>query len=54
MEGVQKSFLRCHPPGKRERGRPKMTWGRNVEAELKHMGMTWGEVWSKMGKLGGY
>ena len=39
-----KKCLRWNPPGKRKRGRPKTTWRRSVEAELKDMGLTWGEA----------
>ena len=39
-----KKCLRWNPPGKRKRGRPKITWRRSVEAELKDMGLTWGEA----------
>ena len=40
----------CHPPpgwtppGKRQRGRPKMTWRQTVIAELTDMGLSWGEA----------
>ena len=39
-----KKCLRWNPPGKRSRGKPKTTWRRSIEAELKKMGMTWGEA----------
>ena len=29
------------PQGERKRGRPKITWKRSVEAELKDVGLTW-------------
>ena len=29
------------PEGKRKRGRPKITWRRTVEKEIKEMGKTW-------------
>ena len=31
-------------PTREINGRPKMTWRRSVEAELKDMGMNWGEA----------
>lgn len=39
-----KKCLKWHPPGKRSKGRPKATWRRSIESELKEMGMTWGEA----------
>ena len=39
-----KVALRWTPQGKRARGRPKTTWRRTIEAELKELGMTWGEA----------
>ena len=33
--------LRLTPQGKRKRGRPKITWRRSVEAELRDAGLTW-------------
>ncbi|XP_070549760.1 uncharacterized protein [Ptychodera flava] len=41
---VPKTALRWPPPGKRRQGRPKTTWHRTVMAELKEMGLTWGEA----------
>ena len=41
-ERIPKVALRWTPPGKRKRGRPKITWRRTVEAELKEMGLSWG------------
>ena len=32
------------PEGKRERGRPKTTWRRTVEAEMKKMNHGWGTI----------
>ena len=32
------------PEGKRKRGRPKITWRRTVEKEIKVMGKTWGGI----------
>ena len=36
--------LRWNPQGKRKQGRPKATWRRTVEKEIKAMGLTWGEA----------
>ena len=36
--------LRWNPPGKRNRGKPRTTWRRSIEAELKKMRLTWGEA----------
>ena len=41
---IPKVALRWTPPGRRGRGRPKTTWRRSMEAELREMGMTWGEA----------
>ena len=41
---IPKSALRWTPPGKRNRGRPKETWRRSVEKEMKDQGWTWGMV----------
>ena len=37
--------LRWTPDGQRKRGRPKETWRRTVEREMKEKGWTWGH-WS--------
>jgi len=36
--------LRWTPPGKRKRGRPKETWRRSMEREMREEGWTWGQV----------
>ena len=42
---IAKTALRWTPAeGKRKRGRPKETWRRTVESELRSVGMTWGEA----------
>jgi hypothetical protein len=46
---IPKTSLQWTPVGKRKPGRPKTTWRRTVEAELKEMGLTWGEA-SKLAK----
>lgn len=47
-----KVALRWTSPGKRPRGRPKTTWRRMVERELKELHMTWGEAESLGQKRG--
>ena len=44
---ITKVALRWTPQGKRPRGRPKTTWRRTIEAELRELGMTWGEAEAK-------
>ena len=44
QDSIPKVALRWTPPGKRKRGRPKMTWQQSVMAELKEMGLSWGEA----------
>ncbi|XP_063411262.1 uncharacterized protein LOC134694195 [Mytilus trossulus] len=43
-DDTTKVALRWTPEGKRKRGRPKTTWRRIVENELKERGYTWGTV----------
>ena len=43
-ERIPKVALRWTPAGKRKRGRPKTTWRKTVEHELKEMGLSWGEA----------
>jgi len=37
---ISKLALRWTPEGKRKRGHPKSTWGRNAEAELQALNLT--------------
>jgi len=39
--------LTWNPQGKRRRGRPKNSWRRNTDTELRMMGYTWKEVVQK-------
>ena len=39
-----KKCLQSNPPGKLSRGKPRTTWRRSIEVELKKMKMTWGEA----------
>ena len=41
---IPKIAMRWTPPGKRSRGRPKETWRRSVEKEMKEIGWTWGQI----------
>ena len=43
-DSIPKVALRWTPPGKGKRGRPKMTWRQTVMAELKEMGLSWGDA----------
>ena len=36
--------LNWNPQGKRKRGRPKNTWRRDVEADIKELGLNWGKL----------
>ena len=36
--------LTWNPQGKREKGRPRNTWRRDLEADTKKMGYTWGQL----------
>jgi hypothetical protein len=46
---IPRVALRWTPTGKRKRGRPKETWRRSVEKEMKEKDWTWGQVqhWSQ-------
>ena len=41
---IPRVALRWSPPGKRTRGRPKETWRRSVEREIKDQGWNWGQI----------
>ena len=41
---VTRQSLRWNPQGKRKRGRPRSTWERDLEADLRQMGHSWPEV----------
>ena len=38
---IANTAMHWTPEGKRKRGRPKITWRRTVEKEIKEMGNTW-------------
>ena len=41
---VTRQALDWNPQGKRKVGRPKQTWRRSIDAEVKAAGMTWAEL----------
>ena len=41
---IPRVALRRTPEGKSKQGRPKATWRRTFEKEIKEMGLTWGEA----------
>ena len=44
-QSITKTALKWTPAeGKRSRGRPRETWRRTIEGDLKKMGKTWKEV----------
>ena len=47
VSNITRIVLRWTPQGKRPRGRPKTTWCRTIESELKELDMTWGKAETK-------
>ena len=47
VSNITRIALRWTPQGKRPRGRPKTTWRRTIESELKELGKTWEEAEAK-------
>ena len=47
QENITRTALRWTPEGKRRRGRPKMTWRRTIESEMKEHNLTWGKLEKK-------
>ena len=43
-ESIVRRSVRWVPPGKRRPGRPRGTWGRTVETEMKETGCTWNTI----------
>ena len=41
---IVRQALTWNPQGKRKRGRPKMTWRRELEADTKKSGHSWGQI----------
>jgi hypothetical protein len=48
-DSIPRVAMRWTPQGKRKRGRPKETWRRSVEKEMKDLGWSWGQIqhWSQ-------
>jgi hypothetical protein len=46
---VEKTALQWNPQGYRRRGRPKRTWRRTIEYEIRNTGRSWNEVKGKAG-----
>ena len=44
---ITRQALRWNPQGKRKRGRPKNTWRRDLETDIKQCGLTWKELEKK-------
>jgi hypothetical protein len=49
-EDMTKVALRWTSEGKRKRGRPKTTWRRTIENEIKERGYTWSTIERKTNK----
>ena len=47
QDSISRTALRWTPEGKRKPGRPKKTWRRTVEEELKTLQHTWGSIQNK-------
>ena len=43
-DSITRTALHWTPEGKRKRGRPRNTWRRTIETELKDLGHTWGSI----------
>ena len=41
---IEKTALDWNPQGYRRRGRPKRTWRRTIEDEIRNTGRSWNEV----------
>lgn len=41
---ITRQALTWNPQGKRKRGRPRNTWRRDLDADIKQMGKTWGQL----------
>ena len=44
LNAIPRVAMRWTPAGKRKRGRPKLTWRRSVEKEMKEVGWSWNQV----------
>ena len=43
-QNITRQSLQWNPAGRRSRGRPKQTWRRTVEGEMKCVGLSWGTM----------
>ena len=43
-DNIARRTLQWNPQGQRNRGRPKNTWRRGVDQEIKEAGVTWGSL----------
>jgi len=44
LQAIEKTALDWNPQGYRRRGRPKRTWRRTIEHEIRNTGRSWNEV----------
>lgn len=44
QKNIPRHALDWNPQGKRKRGRPALTWRRNLDAELKTINVSWGQA----------
>ena len=44
QDAIPRIAMRWTPDGRRKRGRPRETWRRSCEKEMKRSGMTWGQI----------
>ena len=41
---ITRQALSWNPQGKRKRGRPRNSWRRDLEADIKRLGLTWSQL----------
>jgi hypothetical protein len=46
---IEKTALDWNPQGYRRRGRPKRTWRRTIENEIRSTGRSWNEIKGRAG-----
>lgn len=44
MPGITRFALFWNPQGERKRGRPRNSWGRELEADVRSSDLTWGQL----------
>ena len=44
VDSIKRQALTWNPDGKRKRGRPRNTWHRDLEADVKETGYTWRQL----------